>query len=99
MKHRVFTQPGSKADIGALPRDVRFTTKSRHPIQALKYPIHLSGFFSPFQNLNSQDDAACAVALTATAIKAESAIENAKCSRPPTCERLASSASCDRLFA
>jgi hypothetical protein len=47
---------GSKADIEARPADVRFTPESRHPIQTLKYPIQLSGFFSPFQNLNSLDD-------------------------------------------
>ena len=36
--------------------NVHYLPECGHPIQALKYPIHLSGFFSPFQNLNSLDD-------------------------------------------
>jgi len=31
MKHRVFTQPGSKADMAASICDVRFTPNSGHP--------------------------------------------------------------------
>ena len=33
--------------------NVRYLPECGHP---LKYPLHLSGFFSPFQNLNSLDD-------------------------------------------
>ena len=36
--------------------NVRYLPECGHPIQMLKYPLHLSGFFSPFQNLNSLDD-------------------------------------------
>jgi hypothetical protein len=47
---------GPKPDMATWICDVRFTPESRYPLQALKNPIHLSGFFSPFQNLNSLDD-------------------------------------------